>query len=293
MVGLLVVALAACGGNDDDVPGDSTSTPTIEIPSPTTTPGDGSAGSVDEGTLPPELTVAQALPGGSSIRVAITGREMITAGEDLVVTPLDGGSERRLPMPDDVEVTSMAVDPVSGTIVVGGGSGDVSGVLLVWPEGTAEPVRADVGQAGVVVSAVDIDVDGKRLAAGRNDGRIELWNLADLTPTNITFTGHDREITDVAFAPSSSSIASLDAAGVVWVWNSDFGTSFAEPVITGLEYGRRLAISPDGARLFAVGRWGVVMIPIGARVLEQVGCQLAAVACEASAPEGLSPLGEA
>jgi hypothetical protein len=55
-VGLLVVALAACGSGDDDAPGGSTSTPTIAIPSPETTLGDGSAGSTNEVTLPPDAT---------------------------------------------------------------------------------------------------------------------------------------------------------------------------------------------------------------------------------------------
>jgi WD40 repeat protein len=235
--------------------------------------------------------IAEAMPGGTSLRVAISGRELVSAGDDLVITDLDGGSERRLPIPGDVEVTALAVDPVSETIVVGGGSGDVRGVILMWKGAAAEPVRADVGQAGVVVSALDIEPGGDRVIVGRNDGRIELWHLANLTPTNVTFTSHDREITDVKFAPSSSSIASLDASGVLWVWSSDFGTSFAEPIITGLEYARRVTISPDGTRLFAVGRWGAVTIPIDARLIEQVGCRLAALECGAPAPDGLSPLG--
>jgi hypothetical protein len=151
----------------------------------------------------------------------------------------------------------------------------VGAVLLLWRDGADTPERIEFGYPGVVVQGLDIDDSGTRLAVGRNDGRVEVWDFESLTPTGVAFTRHDREITDVAFAPSSAIAVSLDRAGVVWVWNADSGISYAQPIKTGLRYGRRIVVDREGTRVIVFGNGGVVTARLDVAAIMQRGCMMA------------------
>jgi WD40 repeat protein len=229
-------------------------------------------------------TRATVTPGGDRVRVAIDDNVFIVAGEDLVITDLDTDAEQRLDIPADVTTNGLLVDPGTNTIVVGGRKGDRGGVLLVWRDGASVPIRRDIDRVGVSAQGLDIDDDGRWLAVGRNDGRVELWSLDEMELADIAFTRHDLQITDVTFAPGSATVVSLDADGVVWLWSAEVGTSFAQPIWSGLEYGRRVLVDSAGTEVTVVGRGGVVGIATDAATIQEFGCTLAGIEpCPATA----------
>jgi WD40 repeat protein len=229
-------------------------------------------------------TRADVTPGGDDVRVAIDGNRFIVAGDELVITDLDTGAEQRLEIPADVTTNGLLVDSGTNTIVVGGRMGDRGGVLLVWRDGATAPIRRNIDRVGVSAQGLDIDDDGRWLAVGRNDGRVELWSLDDLELAEIAFTRHDLQITDVTFAPDSATVVSLDADGVVWLWSAEVGTSFAQPIRSGLAYGRRVLVDSEGTEVTVVGRGGVVGIATDATTIQEFGCTLAGIdECPATA----------
>ena len=216
-------------------------------------------------------------PGGEQVRVAMNDNLFIVAGEELVIVNVDTGAEQRLEIPADVAVNSLTVDPGTDTIVVGGKMGDPGGVLLFWRHGASTPVRRNIDRAQVDVLALDIDDDGRWLAVGRNDGRVELWNLDEMELTDIAFTRHVRQITDVAFAPDSATVVSLDTDGIVWLWSAEVGTSYAQPIRSGLGYGRRVLVDSEGTEVIVVGRGGVRSLATDTGTIQETGCTLAAI----------------
>ena len=72
------------------------------------------------------------------------------------------------------------------------------------------------------------------------------------------------------------------------------GVSYAQPIHTGLQYGRRILVSRDGTRLTVIGRFGVVTVQLDVATIERLGCELAdTVPCPRIAPELLTVLREA
>ncbi|MCY2990006.1 MAG: protein kinase, partial [Planctomycetota bacterium] len=101
-----------------------------------------------------------------------------------------------------------------------------------------------VPQDGPVVS-VGFDSSGERWLAATQDGRVSVF--ADLgVPASLTFR-HAAQVRKSLFGPDDSSILAAGFDGIVRVWNVP-RSSFKEATPTQVT---RLALNPDGARLYA------------------------------------------
>jgi WD40 repeat protein len=229
--------------------------------------------------LPSGTTLATASPGAGPALVALDGNRFVAARRQVVIVDLKNGSEQRLDVPDDVTLYALAVVPGTGTILAGGSSTTTGGALLEWSGADHRLLRRDRGQPGVAVTALSVDAPGNRVAVGRSDGLVEVLSVNGLVPNGVTFARHDREIADVIFTRSGHAIASLDAGNVVWIWNADFGATFAQPIHTGLELSRRLALDPSGTTLTVIGHPGTVDVRVDRAGIETLGCELAALQC--------------
>jgi WD40 repeat protein len=124
---------------------------------------------------------------------------------------------------------------------------------------TTTPLSSKLTGPAAPVDSVALSPDEKILAAGSQDGRVWLWNLADPAhPARLgqLLTGSANAPGAVAFSPDGKILAAgSNESGTVWLWNlADPG----RPVSLGqLSTGPRngvdsLAFSPDG-KILAVG----------------------------------------
>jgi WD40 repeat protein len=92
--------------------------------------------------------------------------------------------------------------------------------------------------------------DGRWLATGSDDGRILLWNLAEVDPTrqSVPIGRHDGAVRGLAFSPDGTWLISCDADGKLRFWHRTAEGASAGPVFSGREYGpiQTFAISPNG-----------------------------------------------
>jgi WD40 repeat protein len=99
------------------------------------------------------------------------------------------------------------------------------------------------------ITALTATADGQLLASGQGTN-IQLWSMPTAQPTQI-LTGHTDWITDLAFNPDKTLLASSSLDQTIKLWNVANGTLLAS-----LKSGRvtRVAFSPEGARLASGSR---------------------------------------
>jgi WD40 repeat protein len=109
-------------------------------------------------------------------------------------------------------IHAVAFSPKGDMIAYGDGLGTVT--LLTWPDRQKRPLRAHLGQGGVMSLA--FHPDGKELASGGVDGSVAIWDL--LTGRELLRNKvHTDEVRGVAFAPDGSALASVDQKGVLYL----------------------------------------------------------------------------
>lgn len=105
--------------------------------------------------------------------------------------------------------------PLRADVIVTGG-GDKK--IKVWNvDGT--PIRS-VDAHDALVNWLAISPDGKTLASAGLDGKVKLWNLADLKLLR-TIDAHEGGATAVAFSPTGKLIISSGVDKMVKIWDLD------------------------------------------------------------------------
>jgi WD40 repeat protein len=89
---------------------------------------------------------------------------------------------------------------------------------------------------GKDVFSVTFSPDGKMIAAGCGDGRIELWEVAS-HKRRATLRGHAEEVTSVAFSGDGKLLASRGAEATVRLWDMRTGKGGASFTGTGRSFG--------------------------------------------------------
>ncbi|KAG2490271.1 hypothetical protein HYH03_011225 [Edaphochlamys debaryana] len=93
--------------------------------------------------------------------------------------------------------------------------------------------------------------EGLRVASGRYDGSVQIWNAAT-REVIFTLRGHKAEVTSIAWSPDGSMLASASDDKTIRVWNSITATLCAQ--LEGhTEEVLCVAWSPDGATLMSGG----------------------------------------
>lgn len=111
------------------------------------------------------------------------------------------GTRTTLPVPVRF-IKSLAVSPDGGRLAVGGWGGPLVGVVdlasgaSLW---TSEPDRA-------TTTCLAYSADGARLASGRDDGLVVLWNAADGKELN-RVQGLEGKVVSIAFSPDGRQLA--------------------------------------------------------------------------------------
>ena len=143
-------------------------------------------------------------------------------------------------------VRCVAFSPDGNTIVSGGNDQRVRLWDLETSANTLSFVGMGVDGISEHVSSVAFNPDGNTFASGGENGTVQLWDVDRLyqlylegsgengtvelwvsdTGANIlTLTGHEEEVSSVAFSWDENTLASGDDAGTVRLWDVDTGTN--------------------------------------------------------------------
>ncbi|HEX5271988.1 MAG TPA: hypothetical protein VFW33_15935, partial [Gemmataceae bacterium] len=117
----------------------------------------------------------------------------------------------------------------------------------LWDAATGRPLAAPLPQENAVL-ALAFSPDGRRLATGGHAPEVRLWGVPD---GRLVGTLRDSLVMDLAFAPNGKTLAVGSWGRAVHLWDLD--TAEQRASLTHEESVERVAFSPDGGRLLAVG----------------------------------------
>jgi len=126
--------------------------------------------------------------------------------------------------------------------------------VRLWDADTGEligaPLKTDSGLAG----ALALSPDGRRLAAGDENGHLLLWNTErEAVPAPLILpAAHTRTaVWAVAFSRDGQRVAAASDDGTVGFWNAHSGQQLGQTTVAGIDGGLHAAFSPDLDRVAA------------------------------------------
>jgi WD40 repeat protein len=128
-----------------------------------------------------------------------------------------------------------------------GGTGNV---ICVWETASGRLLAPEANEAITALTAVAVSHDGRLLAAGSKDGRIDLWDLPARRLIR-RLPGHAELVGRLVFAPDGKTLASRSENGYIRTWDVDSGRRLLEIKSDVLEKEHPLCLSyaPDGKLL--------------------------------------------
>jgi WD40 repeat protein len=115
--------------------------------------------------------------------------------------------------------------------------------LLLW--NVADPAQPTVvlqeSSQEVVAGALDFSPDGRILAAGDQAGRIQLWNMADLSASPVVLRDRGVPVARLLFSSDARYLAAVDGGGAARLWA--VGDPSAMPIVL-----REEMLAPSDAR---------------------------------------------
>lgn len=150
------------------------------------------------------------------------------------------------------KVMALSVSPSNGVIATGGWDKTVR----LWGSGSGEETLAI--EAGTPVNALAFSYDGRWLAIGGHDGRVQLWDMVakQFSPA---LTGHAMGITRLAASPNDGRLLSAGIDGTVRLWDMDQGVPLQV-----FEWHEKQAFTvsflPDGKSALSAGREGELVV---------------------------------
>lgn len=147
-------------------------------------------------------------------------------------------------------INSTLINPASGQLVTVSGDGAVR----TWKVTATSLDSLQQVRSGMELFCARLTPDGRYLACGASQGRVAMFDLADLSkkPIVYTYNGFGDRVTALAFSPDGSSLITANAAGMLYQWGVSGKT--IDPVGIPLS-GRHtspvndIVFSPDGKLL--------------------------------------------
>ncbi|KAL0957194.1 hypothetical protein HGRIS_003286 [Hohenbuehelia grisea] len=117
------------------------------------------------------------------------------------------------------------------------------GYERVWPTSEALVITAKAPFYGVAVSP------DTQIVSGSGDNTILVWDAATGQPISDPLTGHQDQVTSVAFSPDGTRIVSGSHDETIRVWDAATGQPIGDPLTGHQNPVTSVAFSPDGTRI--------------------------------------------
>jgi WD40 repeat protein len=141
-------------------------------------------------------------------------------------------------------IFQIAISPDGHTIAVG------SDNLQLINTDTGAQVRAiqlGASRGGSFATSVAFSPDGTRVATGRIDGAVQLWDTGTGGQIGPTLTGHTGKVNSIAFSPDGRQLATTSLDGTLRLWSATVGQPMTGPSPQLVH----VAFRPDGHRVAA------------------------------------------
>ncbi len=204
----------------------------------------------DEGRIkvfsPDGRSAETLLKDASATSVAYSGPRKLLAvgGSDGFLYFFDPRTLKEKIQPIEAHTASISALEFSGSTLI---SASADSTVKVWDIDRRAPDRTFTSDHGEIY-ALAVSPDGKRVAAGTDNGLVILWDVK----ANKLISVHGRQyggwVTALNFTPDNRHIFSTGFNGVVHAWSTDDGTLLWENDI-----GEIITVSPDGKYLAAGG----------------------------------------
>ncbi|HKB38788.1 MAG TPA: serine/threonine-protein kinase, partial [Gemmataceae bacterium] len=215
------------------------------------------------GTAPEKPLVVPAHPGGvMALCLSSDGSMLLTGGGDEVLRIWEA------PALEKARTVAGDPGPVCGVAMTGSGKWGASCalrllqrdmVVQLWDLGAGiERWRLPGPRASL--TSIAMTRDGRRLAAGCEDGTIHLWTLDPPNSPALRFQGHSGAVTGLAFVPGDGALISVGHDGASRRW--DLTTRRGETVLQG-EAGALRAVASAGGCLALAGERLLIRQPDG------------------------------
>jgi WD40 repeat protein len=183
------------------------------------------------------------------------GTRLASGGEDAAVREWDPATGRKLrTLRQPLGVQDLAYSPDGSRLA----SVDAVGTRRTWDAADGRLRDTVNGPPGIPMRRVVSSLDGRRLAAGADDGTVWIWDAARPHEPR-PFKGHTGKVVALAFSPDGTRLATGSYDGTLRVWDVVAGGAPRVFMNEG-ENADSLAFSPDGARLASAGSDGAVWL---------------------------------
>jgi WD40 repeat protein len=143
-----------------------------------------------------------------------------------------GAQAAAFPIPDHLNLGSVAFSPRGERIIGGGWDEDGLGVVLVWNVASGARI-AELAPHGSVF-AIAVSFNRQFAATGGSDGTIQVWDLDTATQVAVV-EGHEDGVQALAFSPDGQLLVSGAEDRTVRLWDVETGAEVA--CLTGHEAG--------------------------------------------------------